>query len=130
MRNLTRSSLVIEHASGQRKLIERSTQRLELPDLYEEQETAVPVSPEQHAVPVRRRRELPIDERERINTELRRHVNEDREETGNGVVLVEEELLPLVDHDLRNSVFAPERTAGRFQSSTLIRGLIGAGELR
>ena len=129
MRNLTRSAVVIEHATGQRKLVERSKERLEHADLYEEQETAVRVSPKQRAVPVCRRRECPADERERINAELRRHVNEDRDETGDGVVLVEEDLLPLIDHDLRNSVFAPQPTVSRLQSSTLIRRLIGAGEL-
>ncbi len=129
MRNLTRRAVVIEHPSGHRKLVERSEQRLEYPDLHEEQETAVRVSPERHAVPVCRRRECPADERERINTELRRHVNEDRDETGDGVVLVEGDLLPLIDHDLRNSVFAPQPTASRLQSSTLVRRLIGAGEL-
>lgn len=130
MRNLTRRAIVIEHPGGRRKLVERSKQRLEHPDLYAEQETALRVSPEQHAVPVCRRRELPADERERINAELRRHVNEDRDETGDGVVLVEKDLLPLLDHDLRNSVFAPQPTAGRLQSSTLVRRLIGTGELR
>ncbi len=129
MRNLTRNAIVIEHPTGQRKLVERSEPQLEHPDLYEQQETAVRVNPSQHAVPVCRRRQCPVDERQRFNAELRRHVNEDRDETGDGVVLVEEDLLPLIDHDLRDSVFAPQPTVSRLQASTLVRGLIGAGEL-
>ena len=128
MRNLTRNAIVIEHPTGQRKLVERSRQHIEHPELHEEQETAVPVGPQQHPVPVCRRHEGPADERQRINAELRRHVNEDRDETGDGVVLVNEELLRLIDRDLRDSVFAPQATVSRLQSSTLVRRLIGAGD--
>jgi len=72
MRNLTRNAIVIEHPTGQRKLVERSEPQLEHPDLYEQQETAVRVNPSQHAVPVCRRRQCPVDERQRFNAELRR----------------------------------------------------------
>lgn len=130
MRNLTRSAVVIEHASGHRRLVERSKERLEHADLYEDQETAVRVSPKQRAVPVCRRRKCLADERERINTELRRHVNEDRDETGDGVVLVEEDLLPLIDRDLRDSVFAPEPAVSPLRASPVVRRLIGAGDLQ
>lgn len=129
MRNLTRRTVVIEHAGGHRRLVERSKQPLEHADLYEDQETAVRVSPKHRPVPVCRRREYPADELERINTELRRHVNEDRDETGDGVVLVEDDLLPLIDRDLRDSVFAPQPTISKLHSNTLVRRLIGAGEL-
>ena len=129
MRNLTRNAVVIEDPSGHRKLIERSRQALEYADLYQEQETAVRIGPKHHAVPVCRRREHTADERERINAELRDHVNADREETGDGVVLVEEDILPLIDRDLRDSVFAPRPSVGRMQSSTITRCLIGAGNL-
>lgn len=128
MRNLTRSTVVIEHDSGHRRLVERSKQPLEHADLYQDQ-APVRVSPKHRPIPVCRRREYPADELERINAELRRHVNEDRDETGDGIVLVEEDLLPLIDRDLRDSVFAPQPRISKLHSNTLVRRLIGAGEL-
>lgn len=129
MRNLTTTSVIIEHPTGQRTFIEPEKQHLQLPDLYQDQDTAVRLGPKQRPVRVRRRQYCPAGERERINAELRRHVNEDREETGDGIVLVDHDVLPLLDHDLRNSVFTPEPTVSKLQSSPLVRSLIGTGDL-
>jgi len=129
MRNLTATSVVIEHPTGQHTFIQPAKQRLDLPDLYEEQDTAVRLGPKQHPIRVRQHRQCPDGERERLNAELRRHVDEDRDETGDGIVLVEHDLLPLVDRDLRNSVFTPQPAVSTLRSSPLVRCLIGAGDL-
>ena len=129
MRNLTATSVIIEHPTGQRTLIEPSKETLDLPELYQEEETAVRLGPAQHPVRVRRPRECNPGERERLNAELRRNVNEDRDETGDGIVLVEHDVLPLVDHDLRDSVFTPQPAVSSLRTSPLVRCLIGAGDL-
>lgn len=129
MRNLTRSAVIIEHPTGQRTLVEASKQQLERPDLYDEQDAAVLLGPGQRPVRVRKRRQCEAAERERLNADLRRHANEDRDETGDGIVLVEHDVLPLVDHDLRGSVFAPEAAVSKLGISPLVRCLIGAGDL-
>ncbi len=129
MRNLTMTSLIIEHATGGHTFIEPWTQRLDLPDLYHEQDAAVRLGPKQRPVRVRTPRRCSADDRERLNAELRQHVNEDREETGDGIVLVERDLLALVDHDLRNSVFTPEPAVSTHRTNPLVRCLTAAGEL-
>ena len=128
MRNLTTTAIILEHPTGHRTLVEPCRQPLEAPDLYEEQDTAVRLGTKQRPIPVRRRKCSP-GERERINSELRRHVNDDREETGDGIVLVEHDLLPLVDHDLRACVFTPQPAVSTLRASPLIRCLIAAGDL-
>ena len=102
---------------------------MDLPELYNEHDAAVRLGPKGHPVRVRKRRECTAAEVERLNADLRRHVNEDREETGDGIVLVEHDLLPLVDHDLRNSVFTPEPAVSTLRTSPLVRCLTAAGEL-
>ncbi len=129
MRNLTKTSVLIQHPTGGHTLSEPIKEPLNLPDLYDEQDAAVRLGPKQHPVRVRRRRECAPAEIERLNAELRRHVNEDREQTGDGFVLVERDLLPLVDHDLRNSVFTPEPAVSTLRTSPLVRCLTAAGEL-
>ena len=127
MRNLTTTAIILEHPTGHRTFVEPCRQPLEAPDLYDEQDTAVRLGTKQRPIPVRKRKCAP-GERERINAELRRHVNDDREETGDGIVLVEHELLPLVDHDLRDCVFTPEPVTSRLRNSPLVRRLIAAGD--
>ena len=129
MRNLTTTSVIIEHPSGARTFVEPSKQRLDLPDLYEEQDTGIRIGPKQRPIRIRKRRQCADGERERLNAELRRHVNEDRDQTGDGIVLVEQHVLPLVDHCLRGSVFTPEPTVSPLRSSPIVRCLIGAGDL-
>ena len=129
MRNLTTSAVIIEHSTGQRTLIEPSREQLNLPDLYQEDDTAVRLGPAQRPIPVRRPREWGAGERERLNAELRRQVNEDRDETGDGILLVDHDVLLLVDHDLRDSVFTPEPAISRLRTSPLVRRLIGTGDL-
>ena len=94
-----------------------------------EPDAALQIGPEQHAIQVRKHRRCTDDDRERLNAGLRRHVNEDREETGDGIVLVEHDLLPLVDRDLRDSVFSPQPAISTLKASPLVRCLIGAGDL-
>ena len=130
MRNLTTTSVIIEHPAGQRTLIPPYKERLDVPDLYEADETGVRIGPKQRPIHVRKHRDCAPDDRERLNTELRRHVNDDRNETGDGIVLVERDLLPLVEHDLRDSVFSPEPAISRLRSSPLVRCLIAAGDLQ
>ena len=130
MRNLTANSVIIEHPTGQRTLVEASKQNLELPDLYDEHGAAVRLGPRQRPVRVRKHRQCENAERERLNAELRRHVNDDREETGDGIVLVDHEVLPLVDQDLRDSVFAPQPAVSKLRTNPLVRCLIGAGDLQ
>lgn len=129
MRNLTTTAVIIEHPTGHRTLVETSTRRLDVPDLYDEQDTAVRLGPRQRPVRVRRRRQCAAREIKRLNADLRRHVNEDRDCSGDGIVLVERDLLPLVDRDLRDSVFAPQPAISKLKVSPLIRCLIGAGDL-
>ena len=129
MRNLTATSIILEHAAGGHTLVKPSQQAPDLPNLYQERDTAVQIGPKQHAIQVRKHRRCTEDDRERLNAELRRHVNEDREETGDGIVLVEHDLLPLVDRDLRNSVFSPQPAVSTLRASPLVRCLIGAGDL-
>ena len=128
MRNLTTTAIILEHPTGHRTLVEPCRQPLEAPDLYDEQDTAVRLGTKQRPIPVRRRKCSPR-ERERINSELRLHVNDDREETGDGIVLVEHDLLPLVDHDLRDCVFTPQPAVSTLRASPLVRCLIAAGDL-
>ena len=129
MRNLTNTAVLIQHPTGGHTLSRPVTTPLDPPELYDEQAAAVRLGPKQHPVMVRRRRECGVPETERLNDELRRHVNEDREETGDGIVLVERDLLPLVDHDLRNSVFTPEPAVSTLKASPLVRCLTAAGDL-
>jgi len=89
----------------------------------------VRLGPGQRPIRVRRRRQCNASERERLNAELLRHVNDDREETGDGIVLVEHELLPLVEHHLGDNVFSPEPAVSKLKVSPLVRCLIGAGDL-
>ena len=128
MRNLTTTALILEHSTGHRALVEPYKQPLEAPDLYDEQDTAVRLGAKQRPIPVRKRKCSP-GERERINAELRRHVNDDREETGDGIVLIDHDLLPLIDHDLRDSVFTPQPAVSALRASPLVRCLIAAGDL-
>ena len=128
MRNLTTTAIIIEHPTGHRTLVEPCRQPLEAAELYDEQDTAVRLGTRQRPIPVRKRKCSP-DERERLNAELRRHVNDDRDETGDGIILVEHELLPLVDHDLRDCVFTPQPAVSTLRASPLVRCLIAAGDL-
>ena len=128
MRNLTTTSVIIEHPAGQRTFIEPCKQRLNVPELYEEQETAVRFGPKKRPVPIRRRRRHPPADCDRLNDELRRHVNADRDETGDGIVLVDHDVLPLVDHDLCESVFTPEPAVSRLRTNPIVRTLIAAGD--
>ncbi|MCY4121767.1 MAG: hypothetical protein OXG72_12690 [Acidobacteria bacterium] len=129
MRNLTTTSVIIEHPTGARTFVEPSKQRLDLPDLYEEQDTGLRIGPKQRPIRVRKQARCGPEERERLNADLRRHVNEDRDQTGDGIVLVDQHVLPLVDHYLRNSVFTPEPAVSALRSSPIVRCLIGAGNL-
>ena len=128
MRNLTTTAIILEHPTGHRTLVEACKQPLKAPDLYDEQGAAVRLGIKQRPIPVRKRKCSP-GERERINAELRRHVNDDRDETGDGIVLVEHDLLPLVDHDLRDCVFTPQPAVSTLRASPLVRCLIAAGDL-
>lgn len=136
MRNLTTAPVIIEHPSGQRTLVkgqrtlvEPSKEGLDLPNLYQEQDTSVRLGPKQRPIRVRKYRQCGAGDRERLNAELRRHVNEDRDETGDGIVLIEQNILHLVDHELRDSVFSPEPAVSRLKASPVVRCLIGAGDL-
>ena len=128
MRNLTATSVILEHARGGHTLLKPSKQAIDLPDLYEEPDGEVRIGPKQDAMRFRKQRLFADGERERLNAELRRHVNEDREETGDGIVLVEHDLLPLVNRDLRDSVFTPQPAVSPLRTSPIVRCLIGAGD--
>ena len=130
MRNLTGNSVVLRHAAGGHTLVKAAKRALDLPDLYQDPDAEVRIGPKQTAIRVRRQRRHAGGEREHLNAELRRHVNEDREETGDGIVLVEHDLLPLVDHDLRDSVFTPQPAISPLRASPLVHCLIGAGDLQ
>ena len=127
MRNPTTTSVIIEHPTGQRTFIQPAKQRLDLPDLYQDQDTTV-LGPGQRPSRIRRRRQCVAGDRERLNAQLRRHVNDDRDETGDGIVLVEQDVLSLIDQDLRDSVFTPEPAVSRLRTSPLVRCLIGSGD--
>ena len=129
MRNLTETSVIIQHPGGGQTLVKRSERTLDLPELYDKQDAGLRVGPDDRTVRVRRRRPCSAGERERLNAELRRHVNDDRDETGDGIVLVGRDVLPLVDRDLRESVFTPEPAVSTLRASPLVRCLIGAGDL-
>ena len=129
MRNLTATSIILEHPAGGHTLVKPSKQPLDLPDLYQEPDRGVRIGPKQQPIRVRKHRRCSDDDRKRLNAELRRHVNEDREETGDGIVLVDHDLLPLVDHDLRDCVFTPQPAVSTLRASPLVRCLIAAGDL-
>ena len=128
MRNLTETSVVIQHPGGGQTLVKRWKETLDLPELYDEQDAVLQLGHDERPVRVRRRRPSTADERERLNADLRRHVNDDRDETGDGIVLVKRDVLPLVNRDLRQSVFTPEPAVSTLRASPLIRWLIGAGD--
>ena len=129
MRNLTETSVIIQHPGGGQTLVKRAKETLDLPELYDEHDAALQLGPDNRPIRVRRCRPCAADERERLNAELRRHVNDDRDETGDGIVLVGHDVLPLVDRDLRESVFTPEPAVSTLRASPLVRCLIGAGDL-
>lgn len=130
MRNLTTTSVVIEHPDNKRRVVERWATRLEVPSLYQKQDTAILLGTKQRPIRIRKYRRCSAEEREQINAELLRHINEDREETGDGILLIEENILHLVHDQLRDRVFSPRRAASTLQSVPIVRCLIGAGELR
>ena len=111
MRNLTRHGILIKHQSGRGSLLKPSPHDLQVPRTCEVSSPPLELSRNGDRVHVWRLDKSRTEKRKRLNTELRRQIDEDRKSTGDGIVLVEYDVMEHTDDDLRNNVFTPQPQA-------------------